>query len=373
MIDGWVLVDFRGSNPVFAQRTGGRRWSTRRAFLWEPTGGEPVLLHSAIDRTAFADLPLRKIEYVGWREMDAVLAEWLGGKTVAVEWSPDGAVPHVDYLSAGMRERLERLGATLVPSAEIVMAKVAEWSDDAVASHDRAMAPCASAMEAAFDLARKELGRITEYDLQQFIERRLTDAGLETDHPAIVAVGPHAGDPHYSPGQSGSTVIGPGCELLVDLWGREPVAHGTFADITWIAVAGGPSAEHARMATAAFRARDAALELAADRWAKGVEVRGWELDRAAADVLIGEGFGHGIKTRTGHSLSPGPQIHGLGFHLDDLETRDERPMRPRLGFTVEPGVYLDSGGVRTEVDVWVDPVSGPRVTSPIQTSLVRLD
>lgn len=369
---GWLLADFRGSNPVFVGIMGGPRFSTRRAFLWVPAVGEPELLHSVIDRASFAPVAVTKREYVGWREMDALLTERVAGGTVAVEWSPEGAVPHVDYLSAGGADRLRALGATLAPSAELVLTGVAAWSDAAHASHLRALAVCEGAMDAAFDLVQGNLGRVTEHEVQALITERIEGAGLGMGHPAIVAYGTNAGDPHYAPSPERPVVIREGAGLLIDLWGRETHADGTFADITWIAACGEPSAEYRKAADTLFRARDASFALARERWTLGHEVRGWELDRAAADVIHAAGHGADIRTRTGHSLSPGEHIHGLGFHLDDLETRDERPMLPRAGFTIEPGIYREDLGARTEVDVWVHPDRGPEITGRVQRELVVL-
>jgi len=47
-------------------------------------------------------------------------------------------------------------------------------------------------------------------------------------------------------------------------------------------------------------------------------------------------------------------------------------MLPGIGFTIEPGIYLPEFGVRLEIDVFVDPHAGPRVTSSIQQEIVRI-
>ncbi len=41
-----------------------------------------------------------------------------------------------------------------------------------------------------------------------------------TDHPPIIGVNGHAGDPHYSPDRNNDTPIRPGDLLLVDLGAR---------------------------------------------------------------------------------------------------------------------------------------------------------
>ena len=62
------------------------------------------------------------------------------------------------------------------------------------------------------------------------------------------------------------------------------------------------------------------------------------------------GYGERILHRTGHSL--GENVHGNGVHMDDYETHDDRRMLPGTGFTVEPGLYFETFGVRTEINVF---------------------
>jgi Xaa-Pro dipeptidase len=145
-----------------------------------------------------------------------------------------------------------------------------------------------------------------------------------------------------------------------------------YADITWVAQVGGdvPDSRRAVFDVVA-RARDAVVADVRERIAAGATVLGFELDRIARGVVEDAGHGTAFVHRTGHSLSPGDAVHGLGANLDDLETHDTRPLRPGLGFTVEPGVYLPEFGVRLEIDVYLGP-DGPIVTSPVQTAPVLL-
>jgi len=91
------------------------------------------------------------------------------------------------------------------------------------------------------------------------------------------------------------------------------------------------------------------------------------VDRAARGVLEQAGYGDHILHRTGHSL--GESVHGNGVHLDDYETHDDRRILPGAGFTVEPGLYFDTFGVRTEINVFRGErdviVSGPRQTAVV--------
>ncbi len=76
--------------------------------------------------------------------------------------------------------------------------------------------------------------------------------------------------------------------------------------------------------------------------------------------MANAGYGDAFVHRTGHSIDI--DLHGSGPHLDNFETNDVREIVPELGFSVEPGIYLEGRfGVRTEVNV-VQHESGPEVT-----------
>ena len=109
-------------------------------------------------------------------------------------------------------------------------------------------------------------------------------------------------------------------------------------------------AEPAAAFQAIVRARDTAVDLVQKRAADDKDLRGWQVDRAARQVLEDSGYGQFVLHRTGHSL--GENVHGNGTHLDDYETHDERRIVPRTGFTIEPGLYFDRFGVRTEINVY---------------------
>ena len=66
-------------------------------------------------------------------------------------------------------------------------------------------------------------------------------------------------------------------------------------------------------------------------------------------MLQQAGYGDRILHRTGHSL--GEEVHGNGVHMDDYETHDDRRLLPGSGFTIEPGLYFDHFGVRTEINM----------------------
>jgi Xaa-Pro aminopeptidase len=127
--------------------------------------------------------------------------------------------------------------------------------------------------------------------------------------------------------------------------------------------------EFARAFAAARDGRDAAIELVKSSAARGADLRGWQVDRACRDVIDRAGLGHLFIHRTGHSL--GEEVHGNGVHMDDYETHDDRRLIPGTGFTIEPGVYTDRFGVRTEINMFVTERDAT-VTGPLQREITKL-
>jgi Xaa-Pro aminopeptidase len=185
--------------------------------------------------------------------------------------------------------------------------------------------------------------------------------GLTTDHGPNVSVGSNAANPHYEPSGDTPRVIKPGELLLIDLWAREANG-GVWADQTWMASLGKPSAEAVEIWNAVRDARDAAIELVKVRAAEGVAVKGADVDDAARRVIESRGFGQYFTHRTGHSIDS-RDLHGSGPHLDNLETREERLLVPGVGFSIEPGIYIPGKiGMRSEVNVYITP--GEAVVTP---------
>ena len=198
----------------------------------------------------------------------------------------------------------------------------------------------------------------------------LRDEGLISDSAPVVAAQENAGNPHYLPSEGATRGIGRGEVLLLDLWGKMDRPGTVFADITWVGFTGPVvPADVAGAFDAIARARDAAIALVQSAAADAREVRGFEVDRAARAVIEQAGYGDSILHRTGHSL--GTEVHGNGAHLDDYETHDDRRLIPGTGFTIEPGLYFSTFGVRTEINMYF----GARealVTGPAQPAVRTL-
>lgn len=376
-IDGWLVYDFRGNNPILARLLPGKRWTTRRAVLFIPTVGQPVLLAHGIDEHQFDGVSVTREKYLSWNDLHTWLRSKLTGlQRVAMEYAPGATLPVVSIVDAGTVELVRAFGVEVVSSANLIQVCVACYSREALDGHKTASARVGEIKDSAFRLIGERLtaGKpVTEYDVQQYIFAAFTAAGLEaTEHP-IVAVNAHSGDPHYEPSATSPTPIRRGDWVLIDLWARIPGEQNIYSDITWVGFAGKDiPARHKEVFHVVRAARDRSLERAVQAWKKGERVQGWQLDDAARGVIIDAGYEKFIRHRTGHSLSPGPMVHGIGMNLDNLETHDTREMLPGLGFTIEPGIYLPEFGVRLEINVYVDPKAGPIVTSVLQDEIVLI-
>ena len=356
-MDGWLIYDFHGLNPIAVGMLQLPGMTTRRFFVYVPREGSPVAITHAIEQGPWINWPRgwRKEKYSSWRSLESLLAGLVKGKRVAMEYSPGDAVPYLDRVPAGVIEMVREAGATVVSSADLVSSFYAVWSDEQRASHERAARAVSAIGQEAIRLAGSRADSafpLTEHALQTWIKEKFVAAGLEADdHGPIVAIGPNAANPHYEPTAASSATIKRGDILLVDLWAREK--NGVFADQTWMGSLGTPSDRDEKIWLAVRDARDAAISLLRQRIGGHQAVRGGEVDDAARQVITSRGYGENFFHRTGHSIDP-RDLHGSGPHIDNLETREERALIPGVGFSIEPGVYLANDvGMRSEVNGFV--------------------
>jgi Xaa-Pro aminopeptidase len=361
-LDGWLLYEFHGVNRIaVALLELGK--TTRRSFVLIPVEGEPVALIHAIEASSWRHWPFARRVYSGWRDMEKQLGELVAGRSrLAMEISPGGAVPGLDYVPAGVASMLlGDDGLELASSGDLVSRFHSAWTPAQLADHRRAA-------EIVADVAKRAFGRAadaaragaptTEGALSDWIRAELRSKGLTEQMDCIVAIGPRASDPHYAPVGAGET-IAKGAVLLIDLWGAFPKS--VPADQTWMGVLAASVDQKTQKVWEAVRdARDAALEHLRARAREGSEVRGYEVDDVARGVIRERGYGDRFVHRTGHSIDT--ELHGSGPNLDNLETRDDRILVPGVGFSVEPGIYLPGElGIRSEVNVYWGP-NGPEVT-----------
>ena len=375
-LDGWLFFDHHQRDPlayrVLGLPTG--RTVTRRWYYFIPAEGDPAGLEHRVERGMLASLPGEKIPYSSWHEQTAGLRKLLDGKRrVAMQYSPQCAIPYVAMVDAGTVELVRAAGAEVVSSAELIQAFEARWTPDALDSHLEAGRRVDRVRSAAFDLIRERTRNrvpLQEIEVKQFILDSFAKAGLFTDHGPIVGVNANASNPHYEPTGQVSSPIAAGGFVLLDMWAKLDRPGAVYYDITWTAFCGDQPADEMRKVFGVVAgARDAAIDRVTQAVAAGQPLRGFEVDDAARGYIDARGFGSYFTHRTGHSI--GIEVHGNGANMDNLETHDERRVSPWTCFSIEPGVYLPNFGIRSEINMFVGDGEA-RVTGEIERELLLL-
>jgi Xaa-Pro aminopeptidase len=372
-LDGWLLYDFRGTNP-FARRVLGLEAEgllTRRWFAWLPASGEPRLLVHGIEAENISIL-WPTLTYESRESLERGLGQLLdGARKVAMEFSPKGNNPYLSRVDAGTVDLIRSLGVEVVSSGDLLQTFLI-WSEAQAEGHRQAAQALARAKDAALGFIRTHLERgsdVLEHEVQEHLVIALGEEGLIFSHPPIVAFGGNAAKPHHRPSSQRPKALKRGEVVLLDLWGKLP-GPMPYADLTWIACWGAPELEVTNAFAAVVEARDCAVAFMDEALRTGKEVRGWEVDQVAREVLNAKGYGLFVKHRTGHSLGI-EEVHGEAVHLDGFESLDERKLIPGLGLTVEPGVYPGAFGLRSEIDILTHPF-GVEVTTPLQNAIELL-
>jgi len=356
-VDGWLLYDFRGINAIASGLVGIKGFVSRRWFVWVPAQGTPVAITHVIEQNPWIHWPAawENRQYSAWPVLEAEVARCVKGKRIVMEYSPGDAVPYVDYVPAGVLEMVRASGATVETSGDLVTRFLAVWNDEERRTHKIAAEQLKDIAYAAFRRAG-EAARAgtptTEYALTEWIRGEFDRLGLWTDHGPNVSAMENAANPHYDPSLDAPRELTVGDIVLIDLWAKAP--DGMWADQTYMASIGAPSARAVEIWNAVRDARDAAITLLREQLASGAAVRGGAADDAARAVIVARGYGQYFTHRTGHSIDASG-LHGSGAHLDNLETREERVLLDGSGFSIEPGIYIAGDiGMRTEVNAYVD-------------------
>ena len=378
-LDAWLLYDFRGINPI-AQNVAGLAEAhiTRRWFCLVPAQGEPRWLVHKIETSNFVGVPGQMTLYAGWQELNEAMRVLLTDtQTLAMEYSPNAEIPYISRVDAGTLEWIRSFGVDVRTSAELAQRMEARLSEKQAAGHQAAAHSVLQAKDYAFTWIGAQLrdGKtITEYDVQQEILGRFDAMDLVTDHPPIVAANAKSSDPHYAPTATDTQEIKAGDFILIDLWAKQKEPDAVFADTTWVAYAGETvPTQYVEIFEIVKEARDRGIQFIREKWEREEPIHGYQVDDCVRGYIAEKGYGEFFIHRTGHNI--GTVIHGNGVNLDNLETRDRRTLIPGVCFSIEPGIYLNDFGVRTEIDVFL---AGPGrdgvkvTTAPVQNRVLPL-
>ncbi|MBZ0237395.1 MAG: M24 family metallopeptidase [Deltaproteobacteria bacterium] len=371
-LDGWLIVDHAGQNPVARSLVAVQGNASRRWFYLVPRTGEPTVLCHASEVASFANVPGMKITYTGYRDLDKILRAMLKGKkSLAMEYSPKGALPSLSRVDAGTVELVRAAGVKVRSSDGLVQFAKATWGPEGRKQHYIAVHHLVELRKDALAFIGNKLAagsRVTEREVQQRIEKGMAMRGLVGPAP-VVAFGKNSADPDYVPGPARSATLAQGDVVLLSLAGK--IDGGVYAAHSWVAVADSAVSPSLQVAfETAARARDEALAFVRDRVKRRRAVKGWEVDKAARDTVTRAGMHDRLLHRTGHSLDG--DLYGSGTDLDDTEVKDQRALVVGTGFTVGPGVYAAGElGVRAEVSAYLGK-DGLEVTTPVQESVETL-
>ncbi|HEX4209222.1 MAG TPA: M24 family metallopeptidase, partial [Candidatus Binataceae bacterium] len=329
-LDGWLFYDFRMSDPVAYRILSipEKGLTTRRWFCFIPSDGAPVALVSAVEAHRLDTLPFPgRSVYRSEREMTAALANLLKGRRrIAMNYSPNCAIPYVSRVDGGTIELVRSLGLEVVSAADLIQRFEATLTPAQLEGHRRAATALrAIALDAFGEIGQRIRGdhECSEASIQHYVLEQIASQGMCTDEPPIVAVNANAANPHFSTGEGRDTPIHTGDLVLIDLFAKGTGNDAIYGDLTWMGYVGDAVPdEFAQVFAIVAQARDAVVALIQRSIANGQPITGAEADRTARNIIEMAGYGNLFVHRTGHSI--GREVHGTGANLDSLETSDHR-------------------------------------------------
>jgi len=373
-LDGWLFTDFHGHDFItkdFLKLSD--RKCTRRLFYFIPSDGEPVKLLSAIEPLLLDHLPGKRWLYKGFREQKAFLEKlFASASRIACQYSPDGNVPVISSMDAGLVEYLKSFGIQPVSSADLLQHFGAVLTEAQIESHKAAGVIIHRILSDTFRWIRQNLDHghvIDEWMMLQEMKRLIARENIYMDSPPFFGIDEHGCDPGYEPEATGSKQIKEGSRLIIDIAGRLPDEDAVYYDISWCMNVG-PVTDPAyeKLFNTVASARQTALDYITDHVKNGVPVRGCDVDALLKDYFTERHLEKYLMHRTGHNI--GHNCHGIGANLDDYETHDTRRLLPGTMFSIEPGIYTEKYGVRLEYDVHITPDRDVRIYGPVQKEIL---
>lgn len=376
--DGWLFCDIENRDKIAYRilNIDSNILTTRRWFYFIPMNGEPVKIVHKIEKMRLDSLPGRTLTYVRWQELHNLISKILvGHNRIFMQYSPLNNLPLISFVDAGTVDLVRSFGIEVVSSADLIQIYEARLDEEQISLHVDAGHKVQKIKNQAFNFIGDSVKKgvpITEFDvqsyiLQQFEIESLTCEGLNP----IVAVNEHAADPHFEPTVNNSFTIKYGDRILIDLWAKIDTPKGIYYDITWCGYVGDRvSKEYIRLFQIAVEARNKAKQFILDSFNAGKIIYGWEVDDVVRNIMKHNKLEDFIIHRTGHSIHT--SVHGNGANLDNLETKDDRRIIAGTCFSIEPGIYKEGIGVRSEINVLVDNLGDVRIVGEEQEHLIQI-
>lgn len=365
-LDGWLLYDFHGSNPLARRLLNipSDLLLTRRIFYWIPQEGLPQKIIHKIESEHLEFLPGNTHLYISSKELNDCLGKVLKGyQKIAMEYSRMNAIPRLSLIDAGTFEMVSAHHVDIVSSQDLLLPFTAILSLVEITSHWEASQVLQKSVSQAWQLIAQNMGKVTDYEVQQFLLNTFAEAGCESESAPICAINADSTSPHFVPTAQNAKKIYANDFVLIDLWCKKKGIGKIYADITRVGFVGKPTKRHQEIFEIVQEAQNRAITLL-----KSQQVTGADVDDACRRYIEEKGYAAFFTHRTGHSIDT--QLHGLGPNIDNFETEDRRPLLPGMCFSIEPAIYLPGEfGVRLETDIVIEIDGTISITGGLQEEI----
>jgi Xaa-Pro aminopeptidase len=374
-LGGWLFSSFHGRDSLSlsilesicateggGRLTGGRLRLAKNTRPWYYVvfaDGSALKIVHGIEADILGAVPGGRLEYYSRENLSAVLRDKvlprLEGRELACQFSVE--LPVLSFLDHGTAVFLEGLGFRLVSSAALVQRFFGLLDSAGFESHARAARDLYAIIRTVWARLEDAMnrGEVFEGTVLSWITGELEAASLNCSPGLIVAAGVNSGNPHYG-------IEGRGCPIgsqeivQFDIWAKKKSPGAVYADISWVGFTGRrPLPRMEKDFAALARARDAAVSFIASALEAGQTgeagrpPRGMDVDAHVRALLAGAGYAGALRHRTGHGIDT--EVHGCGVNLDSVEFPDSRFLLEGSCFSVEPGIYFDDYGLRSEINV----------------------
>jgi Xaa-Pro dipeptidase len=238
-----------------------------------------------------------------------------------------------------------------------------------IKNHKIAARKLEAVKNATFIFIGKNIGKVSEYDVNKFILSEFKKEGLLTDYPSlIVAAEANTAFVHYFPPENKSDKISKNCLVLLDIWARLSKKDAPFADITWMGYTGKNIPPEIKSTFKKVTgARDFAVNFIRKNLRKKKLPGTNEVHNAVRKYFgkMEKHFLHGA----GHSLGFA-ECHGKYFRFGK---KSSAKMKTEIPFTIEPGLYFTKKfGIRSEIDCFITKNYKLEITTKIQKEIIKI-
>lgn len=350
---GWLFFNFRHRDlladlilGIDSKKLNSRGWF----YLIFPRRENLKITHN-VEPDALDNLPGEKIIYTSRDELKTILSRF-NRMSFAVQ--EDINLTQISFLDSGTASLLHECGIKTVSSASLVQKTIGVLDSRQIDTHENAGAALYRIISESWNMISASLRNgpaVTEKEVLAFILEKFRENNIVTEHLPLAAFGKNTADPHYETGTN-DIAVEENMPVQFDIWGKLDLPGSVYADISWVGFTSSSTPAALENVFNSVRdARDSVTDYIKEQLDKGESVSGIQADSIARKVLVKAGYADAIKHRTGHSIDL--ELHGYGANLDSVEFPDNRKLGEGSCFSVEPGLYFDDFGARTEINCYI--------------------